>query len=68
VQTAAANRESATLQTVGRTSSAQCTPIQDVRVNHRRGEIRMAEQLLHHSKVVPVLKPADSRISRAGRP
>jgi hypothetical protein len=56
MQTAAANRELAPLQTIGRTPNAQGTPIQDVRVNHRRADIRMAEQFLNRSNIVAVLE------------
>jgi hypothetical protein len=38
------------------TPDAQGTPIQDVRVDHRRAHIRMAEQFLHGLDVVSVLE------------
>jgi hypothetical protein len=56
MQTTAANRELASLQTIGGASNAQGAAIQDMRVNHRRADIRMAEQLLNRSNVVPVLE------------
>jgi len=56
VRAVAANRERALLQTIGRTPDTQRTTIQDVRVNHRRADIRMAEQFLNRSNVVPVLE------------
>ena len=56
MQPTAANRELASLQTIGWAPNAQRTPIQDVSVNHRRADIRMAEQFLNRSNVVPVLE------------
>lgn len=56
VRGVAANRELASLQTISRTPDAQGTPIQDVCVDHRRADIRVAEQFLHHSDVVSVLE------------
>jgi hypothetical protein len=53
---AAANRDLASLQTIRRAPHAQRIPIQDVCVNHRRADIRMAEQFLNCSSVVPVLE------------
>ena len=44
------------LQTIRGAPHAQGAPIQDVRVNHRRADIRMAEQLLDCSNVVAILK------------
>jgi hypothetical protein len=55
-QTTAANRELASLQGIGRTPDAQGTSIQDVCVDHRRADIRLAEQFLHRSDVVSVLE------------
>jgi hypothetical protein len=46
----------ASLQTIRRATNAQCTPVQDVRVNHRRADIGMAEQFLDRPNVVPVLE------------
>ncbi len=51
MQTTAANRELASLQTIRGASNAQGTALQDMSVNHRR-----AEQLLNRSNVVPVFE------------
>lgn len=56
MQTTTANRVAAVLQAIGRASDAQSTPIDDVRVDHRRTDISMAEQFLDRSNVVPVLE------------
>ena len=48
-----------TLQSVGGTSDAECSPIQHVRVDHRRADVRMAEQLLHPSNIGPILEQVD---------
>jgi hypothetical protein len=60
------NRELAPPQTIGRTPNAQGTPIQDVRVNHRHADIRMAEQFLNRSNMVAVLEADASQ--RSGGP
>jgi hypothetical protein len=44
------------LQTISGTPDAQRTAIQDVRVNHGRADIRVAEQFLHRSNVIPVFE------------
>ena len=43
-------------QAISRTSHSQCTPIEDVRVDHRRADVRMAEELLDRANVVPVFE------------
>ena len=53
---AAAAIRGATLQPVGWTRNAERAPIQDVGVDHRRADVRMTEQFLHRSNVVPILE------------
>jgi hypothetical protein len=55
VRDAAANR-CRRLQTIGRTPHAERAAIQDVRIDHRRADIGVAEKLLNGSDVVPVLE------------
>ena len=49
-----ANRATA-LQTVGRAPYAQRTSVENMRINHRRADICVAEQLLNGSNVVAIL-------------
>jgi hypothetical protein len=56
MHTVAANRELAKLQTIRGAPDPQGSPIQNMRVNHRRADIRMAEQFLNRSNIVPVLE------------
>jgi len=51
-QNLAANRS----QPVGWASYAKATPVQDVRINHRRAYIGMPQQLLHRADVIPGLQ------------
>jgi len=44
------------LQPVGRAPDAQRASIQDVRVDHGRADVRMAEQFLNRPYVVPALE------------
>ena len=44
------------LQTISGTPDAQRTAIQDVRVDHGRADIRVAEQFLHRSNVIPIFE------------
>jgi hypothetical protein len=44
------------LQTTGRTSDAERTSVENVRIDHRRADIRMAEQLLDGSNVIAILE------------
>ena len=43
MQNAAANRELRLLQKIGRAPDTQSASIQNMRVNHRRTDVRMAE-------------------------
>ena len=43
-------------QTINRATDSQRPSIEDVEVNHRRGDVRMPEQFLHGADVVPVLE------------
>jgi hypothetical protein len=51
-QNLAANRS----QPVGWASYAKATPVQDVRIDHRRAYIGMPQQLLHRADVIPALQ------------
>jgi len=53
--TIAASRIWPSLQTISGTPNAKGTAIEDVRVNHRCADIRMAEQFLDRSNIVPVI-------------
>jgi hypothetical protein len=43
-------------QSVERTADAEPAAVQYVQVRHRRGHVRMAQQLLHSANVMPVLE------------
>jgi hypothetical protein len=55
VRDAVANR-GRPLQAIARTPHTERAAIQDVRVDHRGADVRVAEQLLNGSDVVPVLE------------
>src|SRR5881396_1986345 len=44
------------LQTIRGTPDAQSTSVEDMCVNHRGDDVRMAEQFLNSSNIVPVLE------------
>ena len=52
----AANRFLMTSEPVDRTAHAKWATIEHMRVHHRRAQVRVTEQLLHHSNVVAVLE------------
>jgi hypothetical protein len=47
---------------IKRAADMQTGPIQDVRVKHGRGDILVAEQLLHGSNVVSVFQQMRRRV------